>query len=145
MFSCPRCGEKRSASEFTIRKSGKHAGRRNSYCKPCVRKASAKWRRENPDKYKEMNARWRKFWLKKYGLTEEMFDEMLEKQEGRCAICRRIGNGSVRFHVDHDHSSGFVRGLLCTSCNQGLGSFKDNPDFMLSAIEYLRSRKVITV
>lgn len=79
-----------------------------------------------------------------YGLTRELYEEMLANQGGVCAICgcpeRSITKkgGKVRaLAVDHDHATGEVRGLLCGMCNNGLGNFKDNPALLESAIQYL--------
>lgn len=71
--------------------------------------------------------------VRKYGLSSEVYQEMLSEQGGRCAICRR----KVRLHVDHDHQSGVVRGLLCFQCNVGLGGFRDNPVLLKRAVKYL--------
>lgn len=76
-----------------------------------------------------------------FGISHAMYDELLELQNNRCAICctdtPSQGRGSVYFNVDHDHKTGAVRGLLCTKCNVGLGHFKDNVDVMAKAVEYL--------
>lgn len=64
------------------------------------------------------------------------YDAMLEAQNGRCAIC---GRTSDNFHLDHDHTAKAVRGILCQHCNQGLGHFKDNPDWLDKAKGYLQS------
>jgi hypothetical protein len=73
-------------------------------------------------------------------LTVEEFDALLASQDGKCAICRTDkwpGNGN-RPHVDHCHATGKVRGILCTSCNNGLGRFKDRVDLLEAAIAYLK-------
>ncbi len=73
---------------------------------------------------------------RKYGVSDAEFKALLESQGGLCAICRR-GRGTREFSVDHDHSTGLVRGLLCDPCNHGLGSFRDDPAILASAISYL--------
>lgn len=71
-----------------------------------------------------------------YGLTEKQYVALRESQGDRCAICGgEWTNG--RPHVDHDHASGEVRGLLCGPCNTGLGHFKDDPGLIAAAIKYL--------
>lgn len=70
----------------------------------------------------------------KYKITIEQWTEMLIAQSGRCAICL---DPMLDPHVDHDHSTGRVRGLLCTNCNTGIGKFKDSPERLASAIRYL--------
>ena len=69
-----------------------------------------------------------------YGLTLEEYDQMLLDQNGVCAICFEPG---YPLNVDHDHSTGTVRGLLCIPCNQGVGHFRDNTKFLLNAVSYL--------
>jgi hypothetical protein len=65
---------------------------------------------------------------------------LLQSQGGRCAICHTDQpGGHGRFHIDHDHVSGRIRGLLCNNCNRGLGSLKHDPDFLRKAITYLES------
>ncbi len=72
---------------------------------------------------------------RKYGLTSEALAELLAKQGGRCAICpRSIVEG---FHVDHDHETNVVRGLLCGACNRGLGIFGDDSALLRLAADYL--------
>ncbi len=75
---------------------------------------------------------------KRYGITEEAYKDFLERQGGLCAICRGLMSPP---HVDHCHSSGKVRGLLCSECNLGLGKFKDNPEFLSRATSYLLSHR----
>lgn len=69
-------------------------------------------------------------------LTEDEYEAMLEAQGGVCAICKEKPKGS-RLSVDHVHGTDQVRGLLCNLCNPALGLFKDNPDRLKRAIEYL--------
>jgi hypothetical protein len=69
-----------------------------------------------------------------YGVTEEQFQTMLEQQDWECAICTRLLVSPV---VDHDHSSGKVRGLLCRKCNVAIGLLDDNPGLLMTAAEYL--------
>lgn len=71
-----------------------------------------------------------------YGITLEQYNAMVVAQGGVCKICGNPPNGK-RLVVDHCHSLTKFRGLLCERCNQGLGSFKDNPHLLLSAKEYL--------
>lgn len=79
--------------------------------------------------------------LSPFGITSEDYRRMLADQGGVCKICRRTEPGnkrSKRFHVDHCHVTRKVRGLLCHPCNVALGLFKDNPEHLLLAAEYLR-------
>lgn len=77
--------------------------------------------------------------LRKFGLTIEDYNRILDFQHGKCAICGcEIGDVmGNRLYVDHDHATGSVRGLLCSSCNFGLGNFHDDPQLLHNAIQYL--------
>lgn len=78
---------------------------------------------------------------KQYGITVEQYDAMLAAQGGGCAICGDppdgVGRAGVRLHVDHCHATNRVRGLLCNSCNNGLGRFRDRPELLRAAAAYL--------
>jgi len=113
------------SGERYVTKNGKH-GR----CRPCVLELSK-------DERKELHLR------TSYKLSMPDYKQLLQEQEGRCAICRQIEtalyrDGSVKaLSVDHDHKTGKVRGLLCLHCNQGLGRFFDSKDLLKKATEYL--------
>jgi hypothetical protein len=76
-----------------------------------------------------------------YGITLDEYNRMLIAQGGCCGICgKRKGGGrgqSTRLHVDHDHATGKARGLLCGTCNRGIGQFNDNPRLVRAAVRYL--------
>lgn len=78
---------------------------------------------------------------RKFGITVEQFDAALAAQGGRCAICDTDNPGTRTWHVDHCHETKRVRGLLCKSCNHGLGLFRDNPGTLLAAERYLQSHR----
>lgn len=80
-------------------------------------------------------ARERMLW-DKYNLTPGMFNTMLEEQDGGCAICGRESQKG-NLHVDHDHDTGKVRGLLCRNCNLALGLMDDDRRRLGAAIRYL--------
>lgn len=78
---------------------------------------------------------------KKFGISLKDYNSMIERQAGRCLICGQTGNhGGKGLAVDHCHDTGRIRGLLCCSCNGGLGMFKDNIAILKSAIAYLEVR-----
>lgn len=82
--------------------------------------------------------------LKRYGLTVDLYDAMLVEQGGRCAICPATtpgGRHGKHFHVDHDHTTGKVRGLLCNACNTVLGAAADRVDTLQNAISYLSKER----
>jgi len=97
-------------------------------------------RKNNPEKYKLMgktSERNRK--LKKYGLTKDQYDLMLNAQNFVCAVCKQPNNTTRDWHIDHDHKTGIVRGILCHHCNLMLGNAKDSPETLKSAVQYLES------
>lgn len=103
--------------------------------------AIREYRREHYLKNKEAAANQaRRSKLKRYGLTEDCYMKMAESQGHACAICK-ISQKDASIHgklyVDHCHSTGLVRGLLCQHCNASLGGFKDNIEILRSAILYL--------
>lgn len=78
-----------------------------------------------------------------YGIDLETYNKMLQEQNGVCKICRGEDNGPWKtFAVDHCHTTGKVRGLLCAKCNKGLGQFNDDTDLMQKAIEYIKASKI---
>lgn len=109
--------------------------------------------REAVDKYRTTNKYLRNqrnaHYLRKYGITIEDYEIILEEQGGVCAICKREERAKTKrkghmrpLSVDHCHTSLEVRGLLCNNCNVGLGTFEDNPDFLLNAIVYLKENNL---
>ena len=122
---CTGCGEVKPLDEFYKEKKGKNGIR--SMCKLCDNARKMTWEESNPDKVRRAKLK------RKYGITPEQWDEMYKRQGGCCAICG-TAEGT---HVDHDHETGEVRALLCHSCNVGIGHFRDNPELLQAAIEYL--------
>ena len=92
-------------------------------------------------KREHQEAAWRSNLLTKFNMTPIDYAEMYANQSGECAICGvQQKDEDRRFAVDHNHETGKVRGLLCASCNKGLGHFKDDPYRMVCAIKYLQER-----
>lgn len=73
-----------------------------------------------------------------YGMTTEEIDKLLESQGYVCAICRTDKPEGRGFSVDHDHTTGKVRGILCGKCNSMLGLGRDDPNILSAGAEYLR-------
>jgi hypothetical protein len=71
-----------------------------------------------------------------YNITPDEYNVLLADQNGVCAICSGVEDDR-RLSIDHDHTSGYVRGLLCGACNRALGGFRDSADFLLNAVDYL--------
>ena len=124
MRRCPGCGECKPLDDFP--RNRRTASGHATYCKPCHR-AKGKASRD-----KLGGARKYHLW-RRYGLTLEAVDRLLQDQSGLCAIC---GVADPE-HVDHCHQTGRVRGLLCFNCNGGLGQFKDDADMLRAAATYL--------
>ena len=112
-----------------------------------VRLRGKTWREANPEKLRKL---YRRANLKRYyGITLEDYERMLASQDGLCAICRRDDpkrkDKAFALSVDHCHETGLVRGLLCSSCNFGIGQFQHDTTLIASALDYLTSRgKVAT-
>lgn len=110
--------------------------------------ATRQWRKRNQDKIHEYNKLYRsdnptsnrRNWLKRYGMTLEQYNELLNSQNGTCAICK---TPPTRKHlsIDHCHSSGAVRGLLCITCNTMIGHAREEVSRLESAIQYLLFHK----
>ncbi len=94
------------------------------------REYTKKWYQKNKDNPGRKD-RMRDYWLKRqFGISLEEYNSMLCEQKGRCAICKTTdpncsGNAKLKnFHIDHDHITGKVRGLLCNKCNLNLGWYE---------------------
>lgn len=142
---CSQCGLNKALSEF-------HAHKRHgfqSHCKKCGNELSKAYYRKNrkarleyarsarrtdPDRFAKAsrNARIRR----EYGMEPEDFDRLVESQNGACAICSTVPEKWLC--VDHSHTTGEVRGLLCDHCNRGLGFLKDDPNLLRNALAYLQ-------
>ena len=115
---CTICNTKKSLDEF-FRYPSNHY---HSCCKICSKEKSQKYHK---DTYR----------YAKYGITKEQFDELFKSQDGKCPICTIELKKEI--HIDHDHLTGQVRGVLCGKCNKGLGQFNDNIESLTNAIKYL--------
>jgi len=145
---CWRCGLEKKPTDFYSH---------GSYCKPCWVAYGSDWRRRNPEYRARQQAlalqparrRNSRAWYlhHAFGLTPEKYLELWDKGGGACHICGRpfppegraaLGLDLSDIHVDHDHFTGRVRGLLCGHCNRGLGHFRDVPESLERAAAYLR-------
>lgn len=78
--------------------------------------------------------------FRKFGLTSEFYEKMVEKQNGRCAICSiNVPENGERLAIDHSHDNGKIRGLLCRQCNLLLGCAKDSIEILENAIIYIKT------
>ena len=145
MKTCAKCKTTYPLSEFYTDKRRKD--KKQSWCKTChsvrcrqdyhkrgrqyATQQKKQWLIDNPTKA-------RTYWLKgTYNITDDEYDQLLKKQNGACAICRKACERYKYLSVDHCHKTKRVRGLLCNKCNIGLGQFQDNVDTLKEAIKYL--------
>lgn len=140
---CPNCGKLKPLGGFHKDRQRKDGIR--LHCKVCVNAALTERVSRNGDKYKDMGHRntYKHMLRTKYGLTVHEFALMLDAQNLLCAICKRPesragrGGNQKSLSVDHCHTTGKVRMLLCDACNKGLGCFKDDPALLQEAARYL--------
>jgi len=117
-------------------------------CTECKKETHSAWRLENAEYVKQTKQntpkKVQKNWqLKsKYGITLEDYNQLFIQQNGCCKICERHQSQFKKaLAVDHCHSTGKVRGLLCTSCNNGLGRFKDSAELLKIAANYIEANR----
>jgi len=139
---CNRCKETKPATCFEYNPQQRDGMR--ATCRQCLAPANAKrsrvykaqQRANDPVKFRLVQRG--KQYVRRYGLNEGDFERMNDTQNGKCAICANSPDPKKRFlDIDHDHKSGKVRELLCTNCNTGLGRFRDDPDILIKAVNYL--------
>jgi Recombination endonuclease VII len=162
IFICEDCGAegKRTAPNIKVCSGCRHlrqlaanrawhageaaAGRKRQRDPEHERERRRRSREANPEAHADYGRQWRAKNLAKihaqtrarrHGTTVEILENMFQIQEGLCAICSQPL--PENFHVDHDHRTGHIRGLLCPSCNKGLGHFGDDYGRLLDAAAYL--------
>jgi|688.fasta_scaffold615187_1 hypothetical protein len=123
---CPKCESEKPDTDFFKNRASKTG--LHSYCKPC----SKRYEQERYPNGKP--GRRPRYFQQTYGMTVEGWEELFDSQNRVCAIC---GIDPVRPVVDHCHSSGKIRGILCDNCNRGVGLLKDDHATLLSAAMYL--------
>lgn len=145
--TCTLCGLTKDRDEFGFVKS---IGRYNARCKRCQADLAAQWRRDNPEKAKAAKVRYRQRHGRggahrrtRYGITPDAMEQMISAQGGGCAICgdEVSAHNGCATHVDHDHETGAVRGVLCRLCNPALGAFRDDPALLRRAAAYLEAHR----
>ena len=139
MKKCRCCLERKPNESFPA----SHTGNPSTKCQDC-------WDAGFQGVNNRITGTFRDYWLrKKFGIGEEDYQILFDKQDGKCAICgsdsprgRKNGKGGEvkNFFVDHCHETGKVRGLLCNHCNRGLGLLGDNLLTLKSAVSYLENQ-----
>lgn len=147
--ACTKCKNIKNIDEFYRKHDGKYGA--SSHCKICDFYKKKKWQEENGEKVADSNKKWRKNNKKKsyniqranglrsnYKMSIEDYDNMLLQQNNQCAICKINKNKLNRkLDVDHCHTSGKVRKLLCRSCNVSLGRLNEDVFTLTNMIEYI--------
>lgn len=137
MKRCKKCGKDLPLEEFSKHPSTKD--RKQPQCKPCRSNQKKQWKKDNPKLVKEQERN--RFLKYKYGIDNDYYNKLLEEQGNVCAICGcSVEDERVHgdyFAVDHCHHTIKVRGLLCRSCNVGIGNLNDDPVLLQMAINYL--------
>lgn len=155
MVKCTRCKEHKEASEFGKEKR-RPSGLRHA-CKTCTAIYKKQYRVKTEAHIKEYN---RTHWYSKeyqerrdikkhrnlkrnHGISLDTYSKMVDNQQNLCAICKNPGIDKYGLVVDHDHTTGKIRGLICQRHNLMLGQAQDNEEVLMNAIYYLRKFKEI--
>jgi hypothetical protein len=134
---CKRCGIEKPITEY-YKTSDRKAGHK-TICKECIKADPL-----TEDKKTYMRNYSKDYHLKvNYGLSREDYNSMLKNQNNCCAICgvHETETKMGKLYVDHNHSTGKVRGLLCHNCNASLGLMKESIDSLAAAISYLNEHQ----
>jgi hypothetical protein len=129
---CPRCGE----NPRPRGKSGKTQGRFRPYCGPCGLERKRELYVHNPERARRSHLR------QKFGISPEQYREIEQAQGGMCRLCGKSPK-TRQLAVDHDHTTGSIRGLLCYRCNTGLGALGDDPEGLQRALDYVKENRAI--
>ena len=163
--TCTKCGVTQPLENF-YKATGGRDGLRGD-CKACFRarakarypavreraiERARRWQAENREQFLATQRRLKQspegrrknragYLWRKYGITLEEYEDRLEAQGGVCGICGRPPTARIALHVDHEHTTGRIRGLLCFRCNNALGDFDDDHDRLVAALVYLGPRR----
>lgn len=137
---CSLCEKDKPASAYGIRKlkyrNGEDATYYCSECRQCQKERSNKIYHSDRTKAANIHRSSARKW--RYGITPAVYEQIKTKQENLCAVCHKPPPEGKHLFVDHCHSTGRIRGLLCGRCNLGIGHFDDSPKLFLAVIEYLQ-------
>jgi hypothetical protein len=155
MKKCTKCGEQKPLSEFSKKHSTKDG--LQIQCKSCCCANYVSWLAKNPQQKQKCilrAAQWntknkekrsvivqKHGYKKRYGLTVEQKQAMIDSQDGKCAICKLDLETTHNICVDHCHKTNKVRGILCRKCNLGIGHLNDSIDILKAAQAYLKKYK----
>lgn len=137
--TCPRCKKEKSITEFQKNRKAKDG--LQYHCKSCRSEIDCRpeKRQQDRERYHANRDAWKNQDTKrKYGISLEEYNKILMTQNGVCAICGEKCSSGRNLAIDHCHSTGVIRGLLCGNCNLSIGKFKDSISILQNAINYLR-------
>ena len=150
MRTCKKCGVSLDDSMFYIEKKSNGATRVRATCKTCMSSQKKGYYNKTRDYWIEKSSARSKSdavvinrLIRSYGVDLAWFGYQYTKQGGLCLICKNAieAKPSRSTHIDHDHATGVVRGILCQKCNMGLGHFNDSIDLLTKAAEYLKASR----
>jgi hypothetical protein len=136
---CPKCKLTISVNLFQKNKCAKDG--LQYHCTPCrklIERSPVKRERDrmryhnNKDGYRDA------FYKRAYGCSLETYNKLLESQNGTCAICFDLCTTGRKLALDHNHTTGAVRGLLCSACNKALGLLKEDVHILENMIKYIK-------
>lgn len=131
-WPCNKCKQYKNPEEF-----GKLSYNWNGL--DCICKDCRSHKRKTPEEREHI---WEFCMKKRYGISKENYYNLLEEQNGVCAICFKAEIQGRKLSVDHNHLTGEVRGLLCSKCNMVLGLLGDNDELLLNALNYLKNNTI---
>ena len=143
MKVCTKCKRDLPLSEFWGHVYG--AYKKRPRCKDCLRIENRVYDKRNNKSEEKIKRRENKPFnkreanlMRRYGIKLSAYNELLESQNGVCAICKLPPLEGKMLCVDHNHKTGKIRGLIHTKCNQAIAFLNDDPNACINAAEYLR-------
>ena len=136
LYTCTQCKKDKPEGDYYVRKDRPSGKGRLSECKECMKSRVMDRYKKDPDLVNDKRA------AKVYGITLEQVQEMREQSGGICSICNREGkHHHKRLVIDHDHKTGKVRGLICSTCNSMIGWCGEDTQTLQNLIDYLNRHK----
>lgn len=132
---CNKCGETKPIVDFQLRTD---TGSRRGDCRQCRSADNLKRYHTKPSTRESHRIASRRHAVRtKYGLDEAAYEDLLCYSDGKCFVCGAVPPKGRYHHIDHDHITGVVRGLLCHGCNVSLGHTKEDPEILRKLANYL--------
>ena len=154
LVNCTMCGEMKPTIMFSKDKRKKNRSQCQCHCKECATKEIKAWRRRYPERQKILTDRYaakhpERHLKTKFGIDPLEKRKIFESQDRACAACGIKDHGNPRISgetgwcLDHDHSTGMIRGVLCWGCNMALGFVKDSEDRLINLAGYLKTHTTV--